>query len=387
MEYKLEMVSQSFEKYKNLRFPLKVWILVNATGGNRILRWNENKTVILLERDALEQYLQTRESIFRCSKLSTFFWLLDFYGFEQIVDDSGKVTSDEDEEKLILKYKHDSFTGENRAYFEQLLRSRHLRETFNKQNGNCSMHQGKILKNTKQYETGENGTTVSGTRSQLSSSSFAQEKFILLMETKSLELSVREAYGNLNIGDDGLVPIIEVPAAYCNEPVTELPEYMKQRVIAGNYGRVNLDDLKRFFGNYLPVYDDSPEAQSAKVPEKKPSVEKTLTLTPAENKMAEVHPKKTVPEKLPPPVNTLDTFDYQDENVHSGSRAMNFGEFSPLTPLEDLGFPKDEEVEGQTFVEEDVKCTVVADPLAAEEESQYQLCVDIRETFDLLNQF
>ncbi|XP_053687310.1 uncharacterized protein LOC128736840 [Sabethes cyaneus] len=391
MEYKLEMVSQSFEKYRNLRFPLKVWILVNATGENRFLRWNGNKTVVLLERDALEQYLQTSESIFRCSKLSTFFWLMDLYGFELVVDDD---SDGEKNDKHILKYKQDSFTGENRAYFEQLLRSRRLREVFNMQNGNCSKPQGKILKTSKQYDSGEHGPEPSTARSRLSSSSFAQEKFNLLMETKSLELSIREAYGNLSrVNDDDMVPIIEVPEMYCNEPETKPPEYTKQRLIAGNYGRADLDDLKRFFGNYLPVYDDSPEAQIANVPEKKPAVDKPSTLTAPlpEDEPPEVRPETP---RLKPVVNTLDTFDYQDENMPDGQdggyHSVTAGVLSPLTltPFEDLGFPKDEAAEEPTTIvaNEDAGKRCGLDPLA-EDESQAQLCADIRETFDLLNQF
>ncbi|XP_058832373.1 uncharacterized protein LOC131690526 [Topomyia yanbarensis] len=377
MEYKLETVTESFEKYRPLHFPLKVWILVNASGGNRILRWNKDKTIILLDRDALEEYLETAKSIFRCSKLATFFWLMDFYGFETVVAESDGSDDEGNDEKHILLYRHDSFTGENRAYFEQLLRSRQLREVISKQHGNCSVHQSKILKNQKQCETG--GTTA---RSQLSSSSFAQEKFNLLMETKSLELSIREAYGNLNIGDDGMVPIIEVPATYCDEPATQVPEYTKQRVIAGNYGQVNLNELKRFFGNYLPVYDDSPEAQRSNEPDEKPPVTPTRSSPVALTKLHK-RPDSPRPSTSPPkPVNTLDTFDYNDESTveQENFEPVDPSEFSPLTPMEDLGFPNDDDSiapvgSGGNHRHEQL------------DESQYQLCADIRQTFELLNQF
>ncbi|XP_058461644.1 uncharacterized protein LOC131436759 [Malaya genurostris] len=383
MEYKLEMVTESFEKYRNLRFPLKVWILVNATGENRFLRWDKSKTILRLDRDALEKYLESEESIFRCKKLSTFFWLMDFNGFESVVESSDEIDDDDQSgNKHILLYKHVSFTGENRTYFEQMLRSRHVREVISKQHGNCSVHQGKILKNQKQCEIGGSGeATATTARSQLSSSSFAPEKFNLLMETKSLELSVREAYGNLHTNDDEMIPIIEVPATYCDEPATEVPEYTKQRVIAGNYGRVNLDDLKRFFGDYLPVYDDSPEAQGSTEPDEKPTV--TAKQSSPEARSSELVSSSPEAPPKPPPVNTLDTFDYiNDPTVEQENfePVVDPGEFSPLSSMADLSFLNHDD-DPILPIGSDGTCH---EPLS--DETQFRLCAEIRETFELLNQ-
>ncbi|XP_055603778.1 uncharacterized protein LOC129752012 [Uranotaenia lowii] len=406
MEYKLETVTKSYEKYRNLRFPLKIWILLNAR-GNRFLRWNRTKTLIELDREGTEAFLQRLDSIFRCKQLTTFFWLLDFYGFEPVTENESKM----DEDKNLLLYKHVSFNGENRAYFEQLLRSPRQREVIDQEQGGCSMHQARIVRNHKEMET---GCSVEATRSQLSSNSFAQDKFNFLMETKSLELSIREAYANMAVGEDGVVPIIEVPGVYCDEPSADIPGYTKERKIAGNYGQVNLEDLKRFFGNYLPVYDDSVEAQNARDPEEPEQVDKSddeFEFKADSPKIAS--PAKSVSPKSspsPPPqvFNTLDTFNYNEETSSASGMAtenlepiLNFEVSNTIVPGGEPGemelsfsinlpIPRaaataaaveEEQPEPSTVIDDDSKCSELFNP------AQFQLCADIRETFDLLNEF
>ncbi|KAL1398866.1 hypothetical protein pipiens_002334 [Culex pipiens pipiens] len=352
MEYSLQSVTESFEKYRNLRFPLKIWILVNANGNDSI-RWDETKSVVVVDRDALERYLGTAGSVFRFAKLSSFFWLMDFYGFRPVVEDCEGTAADDD--KHVLQYRNDAFTSENRAYFEQLLRSRQLREVVNQKNGNCSVHQPRILDNQKQVQNETDGPP--GAQSQLSSSSFAHEKFNLLMEMKSLQLSIQEAYGSLNIEEHGMVPVIEVPATYCDEPTDCVPEYVKKRVLAGNYGFVDPNDLKRFFGNYRPWQRNTRKA-----------------------------PK--------PVVNTLDTFNYQEEAEEDKQfEPVDHSELAPLdSPMEVVGgsgqlleAKNEENVPLQEAKPED------GDEKKFREESlneaQFQLCADIRETFELLNEF
>lgn len=261
MEYHIRIITESCEKYKKLRFPLKIWILVNAK-GNRLICWDKTKTIVRIDRKALERYLESDGSIFRCSKLSTFMWLMDFNGFEALTSDSVAVEENPDEGKHCLLFKHPSFTAENRNYFEQFLRCPKLRDVIDSHSGYCSIRQPKILQNQKSCgtidATEDGGVAVSIAPSQLASSSFAQEKFDLTMEMKFLEQAVREAYKTLAGGTDGMVPIIEVSARYCDEITVSVPEYTRQRLIAGNYGRVDMEELKQFFGDYLPVYDDSP---------------------------------------------------------------------------------------------------------------------------------
>ncbi|XP_065093089.1 uncharacterized protein LOC135713783 [Ochlerotatus camptorhynchus] len=391
MEYNLRTVTKSYGKYRHLRFPLKIWILVNAS-GNRFLYWDSTETVVVVDRDATEQYLKSSGSIFCCHKLATFFWLMDFNGFE-LVSEYG---DDEDEDKHILLYKHSSFTRENRAYFEQLLRSQKAREVINQQNGNCSVHRAKIPKSVKQCEA--DGT--SGSQSRLSSSSFAQEKFSLLMEMKSLDVSIREAYASLPKGedDDEVIPVIEVPDTYSDKPATSVPEYTEQRIIAGNYGRGNPNDLKRFFGNYLPVYEDSPgmTLHSSKgvslFLNQRFHFPEMVDAAPSEEKVAQASEPTEVATDEPleevvtvspetsktEPANTLATFDYQDDDG-----MMDLENFKP-TIGDDMPFlgagATDEEELAQ--VKHDTKCNT--EPT---EEAQFQLYSDIRETFDLLNEF
>ncbi|XP_019539338.4 uncharacterized protein LOC109410250 [Aedes albopictus] len=377
MEYNLRTVTKSCDKYKKLRFPLKIWILVNAS-GNKFLYWDATETVVVVVRDALELYLASAGSIFCFHKLATFFWLMDFNGFEL---DGGF-----GEDKIVLQYRHFSFTRENRAYFEQLLRSPEQREVSARE-GNCSVHRTKILKR---------GDADANAQSRLSSSAFAQEKFNLLMEMKSLELSVREAYSSLaKSGDsDGMVPIIEVPDKYCDEPVACVPEYTSKRIVAGNYGRANLEDLKRFFGDYLPVYEDSPDTM-----ESEPSEEpKPTTAEPKEEDASEIlvtsspeptDPAEPVPpllEEKPEPINTLETFDYQDIKQSDSVVKCDLENVVPPVIIGGVDLPLPSFENGaEEFAQVHAGTGSVADEHM--DEAQFQLYSDIRETFELLNQF
>ncbi|XP_021695893.1 uncharacterized protein LOC110675377 [Aedes aegypti] len=386
MEYNLRTVTKSCEKYKRLRFPLKIWILVNAS-GNRFLYWDVTETVVVVDREALEHYLASSGSIFSFGKLSTFFWLMDYHGFE--------LEGGFGEDKIILQYKHTSFTRENRAYFEQLLRSQRQREVINAEKGNCSVHRTKIPRSLKQCEADTNGNGTAPSR--LSSSSFAQEKFNLLMEIKSLDKSVREAYGSLAKSDDcdGMVPIIEVPDTYCDEPVASVPAYTKQRLIAGNYGRANLKDLKRFFGDYLPVYEDSPdtmettclEAPEAPTEETKEETVSEIVLSSSPEMESESLPVLLV--EKPEPINTLETFDYQDKPNTMDNQDPVKSDVENYVPAvirgEDLPLISFENGADEFGPMQDSANSVVAN--GQMDEAQFQLYSDIRETFELLNQF
>ncbi|XP_055639114.1 uncharacterized protein LOC129777075 [Toxorhynchites rutilus septentrionalis] len=377
MEYKFEAVPDASEKYKKLRFPLKIWILVNDK-ENCFIRWDKTKTIVLIDAIALERYLGSDGSIFCCSKLSTFLWLMDFNGFEPLAIDSTAVEEDPNEDNQRLLYKHASFTAENRSYFEQIFRCPELRDVIDSQNGHCSIHQPRILRNPKHYETVGSveggGLTSSIASAQLSSNSFAQEKFDLMMEMKWLEQTLREAYNTLADGGDDMVPIIEVPAKYCDDTTVDVPEYSKKRLIAGNYGQVELDDLKRFFGDYLPVYDDSTEAMnSTECLEEIPSISPGTCERP-ELSTISYSESETVMNST----NTLETFDYQEPKDKSEN-------FEPVDhsgiPLENpsMNFVFSDEEKHQQPIEQDSECQKRLD------DSQFKLGIEFRETFELLN--
>ncbi|XP_062549541.1 uncharacterized protein LOC134214133 [Armigeres subalbatus] len=362
MEYNLRTVTKSCKKYQSLRFPLKIWILVNA-GGNRSLFWDTTKLAIMVNPEALQHYLASCGSIFAFNKLETFHWLMEFNGFE-LDRCMGEKTG-------ILRYKHPSFTGENRAKFEQLLRSPQQREVQDGRRSNCSIQRTSILK---QSDTDRSDSEI--IKSQVFAS-IALEKSCLLTEIESLVKSVREAYNNLakTDGTDAEVPIIEVPDKYCDEAVADIPLYNKQRIIAGNYGRVNSEDLKRFFGDYFPVYEDSPG----------PMDSETLVDQPKENspEMAtnEVSEETTTEVDLTsspePTTNTLETFDYQNNQEAMRNDLKNFN----TSDMHLLGFG--DETEGFAQVKHSASSLADTDQM---NEAQFQLYSDIRATLDMLNQ-
>ncbi|XP_062560888.1 uncharacterized protein LOC134225083 [Armigeres subalbatus] len=392
MEFNLKTLTESCEKYKRLRFPLKIWILVNAT-GNRFLYWDPTESFILVDPVAMEPYLSSDESIFPFTKLSTFFWLMDCNGFEL----SGDIGTG----KVILQYRHSSFTRDNRTYFEQLMRRQGEREVMGLQRGNCAVHRTQIS-----HSLGSCGTNLSDKpQYRLAYNALAQEKYDLYMEIKTLNSSVREAYGNLMQSDDGLLPIIEVPEKYGDEPVADPPVYMRKRKIAGNYGqRATVEHLKRFFANYIPVYEDTVDTMETETAEEQPeekssdiASEKEVTNEPTiemeihatlEEQPSEV---PTVADQLPEPINTLETFDYpkEDPDTIKSSDQENFPPvmfdgMDLLDPTYDCGgIDKSKDIAQASDIGTN---SMEVETTYGQDEEQFQLYTDIRETFELLNQ-
>lgn len=73
--------SRSAEMQK-LRFPQKLWIIVNDSNG--IAEWSRNGAAICLDIDALDAYLLSDDSIFRTRNHCSFERQMLLYGFQRL---------------------------------------------------------------------------------------------------------------------------------------------------------------------------------------------------------------------------------------------------------------------------------------------------------------
>lgn len=73
--------SRSAEMLK-LRFPQKLWIIVNDSSG--IAEWSRNGSAICIDVDALDEYLLGEDSIFRTQNHCTFERQMLLYGFQKL---------------------------------------------------------------------------------------------------------------------------------------------------------------------------------------------------------------------------------------------------------------------------------------------------------------
>lgn len=65
-----------------LRFPQKLWAIVNDSNG--IVEWSRNGTAICIDIDALDIYLMGDDSIFRTKNHCTFERQILLYGFQRL---------------------------------------------------------------------------------------------------------------------------------------------------------------------------------------------------------------------------------------------------------------------------------------------------------------
>ena len=205
-----------------LRFPLKIWNLLNMP-ENGFIRWTDDRQSFFIDSEGLRSYLHGDHSVFRMKNPLSFHSQMKNYGFVVL-----------EKKENFTVYQHPEFDEKNTDMFKDMSR-RKTYFTLNRssQNHNCFKANQKMTK---------------------------QRKFKLTLELKMITDSLNEVYNSIELMPDS-VPVIEIPDVYCDQPSTDEPSYVKNREIAGNYGFVDVGDLRRFFGNYVPLYSDSPEIQ------------------------------------------------------------------------------------------------------------------------------
>ncbi|XP_035784384.1 uncharacterized protein LOC118462642 [Anopheles albimanus] len=224
----------SHQQLFNYRFELKLWLMVEDANAP-FLSWNCDETAIILDPVALATYLQVpHEKLFFCRSVADFCWLLEVVGFTECSE--GGVAAG------WKSYRHHLFRGENRATLEKwLVESAHRSGVDPDVKGSCSLP---LLPGFRVKDKGY----------------FDEEKAKIAIEMFHLNLSIhqnaitRDTDGNL-----------DKASRYMDEPVMEPPDYLKTETIAGNYGLVPVDAIRRCLGEMIPIfenssYEDAPES-------------------------------------------------------------------------------------------------------------------------------
>lgn len=100
-------VSSRSNEMLKLRFPQKLWILVNDNSG--IAEWSRNGTAMSIDIDALDAYLISSDSIFRTRNHCSFERQMLLYGFQRLgghtlVSGRASFATMEPDEMVCYKY-------------------------------------------------------------------------------------------------------------------------------------------------------------------------------------------------------------------------------------------------------------------------------------------
>lgn len=80
--FRANIISSRSTEMIKLRFPQKLWIIVNDSNG--IAEWSRNGTAVSIDIDALDAYLLSEDSIFRTRNHCSFERQMLLYGFQRL---------------------------------------------------------------------------------------------------------------------------------------------------------------------------------------------------------------------------------------------------------------------------------------------------------------
>ncbi|XP_073835672.1 cookie monster [Musca autumnalis] len=328
----------------NFPFPYKLWLVINLEYCE-FLRWNRDGTIILLDLSGLESYLNSMRSVFKIKNCSVFLQHLKEFNFERLN------VQLEDEEDLLLQYKHANF----QRYRLDLLANVRRVTTTNNQENQCPNSNYDKAENypgdTKKCSVSTNNSRKfanrmmgdlcfmsHGSLSKIQKSrlrfqtvfNFESESRILREKLRiSDEIAERNKNSRLaktplrgnkaGLTNDDQDQVIEVSADLYENPHDSVltfaddfrPEY------AGYYGSVSKEMLVNFFGEYLPTYAEGTM-----------EVQKVIAESSAANKTpmtTDVHSDATISTDMPFPPNTI------NENFQTTNDMQHFS--SKLQPI------------------------------------------------------
>lgn len=264
----------------NFPFPYKLWLVVHLDFCD-FLRWNRDGTVILLELVAMEDYLNSTRSIFHIKNRSIFLTHLEEFQFERLN------MMPEDGEDLLLQYKNENFKRHRLDLVAKIRRSTYIFTNESTDVGGKVFNNDDVNKNKnaphKPFDAVNTGAAERmmgdlcfkshGGLSEIQKSRLRfqtvlkfqymtrmlQEK---LQASNELTAQQHRIKSKLGRGKSSSVTneeqVIDLPADLFENPhdsVLKLqndfrPEY------AGYYGNCSKELIKRFFGDYLPTYDN-----------------------------------------------------------------------------------------------------------------------------------
>lgn len=176
------------EEEKSLKFPAKLWALINTP--SEVIKWNPNGTSILLDLEYLEHHLKSSNSLFKLKRIASFINQLELHGFEKLS------------------------TNEYRHGFFQENRSELLSQIVPRPSDPCRR--------------------IVPTNS--------------LMNKARLNLRNELVFRRIGKILKDYVPIVDVPEEYFDNPAEIVPNYLQHEGFPGFFGNhVTNDQLKKFF--------------------------------------------------------------------------------------------------------------------------------------------
>ncbi|XP_004518923.1 uncharacterized protein LOC101461068 [Ceratitis capitata] len=263
----------------NFPFPYKLWLVVHLDFCD-FLRWNRDGTVMLLDLIALEDYLNSNQSIFKIKNRSVFLEHLEQFKFDRLN------ATPEAEEDLLLQYKNENFQRHRldlcpkiRRHTYQLLGEV---EKIHVTSDTETLIQSKgLAEERKSCQAADRmlGDLCFMSHGGLSNIQKSRTRFQTILsfqnETRILEDKLKasdecaaikaqqrrlksEVLFRSSFGTSEEEQVIELPVDLFENPHDSVlhlgadfrPEY------AGYYGNCNKEQVLHFFGDYLPMYED-----------------------------------------------------------------------------------------------------------------------------------
>uniref|UniRef100_A0A034WC24 HSF-type DNA-binding domain-containing protein n=1 Tax=Bactrocera dorsalis TaxID=27457 RepID=A0A034WC24_BACDO len=262
----------------NFPFPYKLWLIVHLDYCD-FLRWNRDGTVILLDLIALEDYLNSTQSIFKIKNRSVFLEHLEQFKFDRL---NAMPEADED---LLLQYRNENFQRhrldllakirrhtyqllgemdqknktdvETTNQLQRMAEENKYRQVADRMLGDlCFMSHGglsNIQKSRLRFQTVlsfQNETRILEDKLRAS-----DECAAIQAQQRRIKSDVTSRSGNGLVEEE---QVIELPVDLFENPhdsVLHLGEDFRPEY-AGYYGNCSKEQVLHFFGDYLPMYED-----------------------------------------------------------------------------------------------------------------------------------
>ena len=250
----------------NFPFPYKLWLVIHLEYCD-FLRWNRDGTVILLDLVSLEDYLNSNRSIFKIKNSSQFLEHLEEFKFERLN------ATPEAEEDLLLQYKNDNFQRHRldllakiRRHSYQLLGDM----SSEKEPEIVGDQKAAIPKRVSDRMLGDLCFMSHGGLSRIKKSRIRFQTMLhFYNETRILKEKLlasdsgqrRKSRSDVTSNRSSVAEedqVIELPVELFENPhdsVLNLGEDFRPEY-AGYYGNCSKEQISRFFGDYLPKYED-----------------------------------------------------------------------------------------------------------------------------------
>uniref|UniRef100_A0A1A9WWL9 HSF-type DNA-binding domain-containing protein n=1 Tax=Glossina brevipalpis TaxID=37001 RepID=A0A1A9WWL9_9MUSC len=349
----------------NFPFPYKLWLVIHLDFCD-FLCWNRDGTVLLLDLVALEDYLNSTRSIFHIKNRSVFLTHLEEFQFERLnaIPEAG--------EDILLQYKNKNFQRHRLDLLAKIRRCAfRMSNEESTDKGAISKNKSMINKSSETFNSraaermkGDLCFMIHGSLSKIQKSrlrfqtvlNFQNETRILeekLQASDEVAAQQRLAKSKLNRGggrgrnNSGLdeEQVIELPVELFENPHDSIlhlgddfrPEY------AGYYGTCSKELITRFFGDYLPTYEDG-------------SIEIKKNVTePGVFNISELHTErvKSPQAQISEDITLLGRINNSTRAIQRSLPTLNFS--SALEPI----FKSEEEQENVNYAQEGVSVTAI----------------------------